>query len=156
MRDLAQTWPDWDEPLSCLAASLRTHGENAAAMDAWRAALTINPNGEHALLALGAMAIEAGDPLAALAPLLRCCGLGPANQGAWSTLGRAYMDTGQPVQALAAYARAQHLAPRSIALARNLVAAALAAECGPREAVRQEALSDRVIRSIRCRTSCAG
>jgi len=143
MRDLAQTWPDWDEPLSCLAASLRTHGENAAAMDAWRAALTINPNGEHALLALGAMAIEAGDPLAALAPLLRCCGLGPANQGAWSTLGRAYMDTGQPVQALAAYARAQHLAPRSIALARNLVAAALAAECGPREAVRQEALSGR-------------
>ena len=143
MRRLAESSPDWDEPRSRLAESLRAGGERAAAAIAWRAVLALNPNREQALLAQSAMSIEAGEPLAAITPLLRCCGLAPANQDAWSTLGRAYMDSGQPVFALTAYVRAQSLAPRSIPLARQLVAAALAAGSGPREAARQAALSVR-------------
>ncbi len=131
MRALALEWTDWDEPQCRLAESLRAHGERAAAADAWREVLAINGNREQALLARGAMAIEAGEPLLAQVPLLRCCGLAPANQDAWSSLGRAYLDSGQPVQALAAFSRAGQLAPRSIALARQLAAAALAAGSGP-------------------------
>jgi protein O-GlcNAc transferase len=143
MRLLADTWPDWDEPRSRLAESLRAHGERDAALRAYRTVLALNPNRESALLAEGALLIEAGEPLAATSPLLRCCGFRAANRDAWSTLGRAYMDAELPALSLAAFKNAQHLAPRSIHIARQLVAAALAAECAPLEAVRQEALSVR-------------
>ncbi len=143
MRLIADRLPDWDEPLSRLAESLRTHGEHADAVDAYRTVLALNPNREQALLALGALSIESSAPLEATIPLLRCCGLAPRNLEAWSTLGRAYMDAEEPTLALAAFARAQQLAPRSFALVHTVVAAALAAENGAAEAARQEALSDR-------------
>ena len=143
MRSLADILPDWDEPGLRLVESLRRHRELTAAMDACRVVLTLNGNREQALLALGAMSIEAGAAREATTPLLRCCGLAPRNSDAWSTLGRAYMDAEKPALALAAFARAQRLLPRSIALAHNLVGAAVAGGSGPQEVARQEALSER-------------
>jgi protein O-GlcNAc transferase len=141
MRRLAGDLPDWDEPPMLLAGSLRACGERAAA-DAYRAVLALNPNRVQALLALGAILIEAETPLEAIAPLLRCCGLSPRHPDTWPTLGRAYMDAGEPALALAAFARAQRLAPRSIVVVQNLVAAANAAGRGASEAVRLEALGE--------------
>ena len=74
MRGLSEAFPDWDEPAMRLTESLRAMGEQSAAMDACRAVLRRNPNREQALLAVGAMSIEAGAPGEAIAPLLRCCG----------------------------------------------------------------------------------
>ena len=143
MRGLTENLPDWDEPWLRLGDSLRAAGQPAAAADAYRAACALNPGREPALLALAALAIEAGRPGDAIAPLLRCCGLAPRHPDGWSILGRAYMDIGEPAHALAAHVRAQRLAPRSFSVMRNLIAAAMAAGCGPREAARLEALSDR-------------
>jgi protein O-GlcNAc transferase len=142
MRCLADRLPDWDEPLSRLADSLRRHG-NSAATDAYRAVLALNPNREPALLALGALLIDAGAPREATIPLLRCCGLAPRDPDVWPTLGRAYTDAEQPALALAAFTRALDLAPRSITLVHQLVAAVLAAGSGMAEAARLEALSER-------------
>jgi len=141
MRQLANRLPDWDEPLARLADSQRARGAHAAATDTYRAVLTLNPNRVPALLALGALLIEAGTAQDATAPLLRCCGLAPGNQDAWSTLGRAYMDAEAADLALAAFRRAQRLAPGSIAVVHWLVAAALAAGQGVAEAARLEATS---------------
>jgi predicted O-linked N-acetylglucosamine transferase (SPINDLY family) len=143
MRSLADSLPDWDEPLSRLADSLRTHGASEAAALAYRGVLALNPNREPALLALGALSVEAGAPEEATSPLLRCCGLAPGNPEAWSTLGRAYMDAEAPALALAAFTRARRLTPRSIALAHQLVAAALAAGRGAEEAARLAVMSER-------------
>ncbi len=143
MRRLAARLPDWDEPLARLAESLRAQGERAAATEAYRAVLTLNPNRRPALLALGALLIETGAPLDATAPLLRCCGLAPGDPDAWSTLGRAYMDMAQPALALAAFTRARCLVPRSLALVHQVVAAALAAGNGTEEVARQEVTSAR-------------
>ena len=143
MRHLADILPDWDEPMSRLAESLRAHGDRAAAEAACRAVLALNPNREQVLLALGAMSVEAGAPRKATTPLLRCCGLAPRNPDAWSTLGRAYLDGREPDLALAAFTRAQRLLPRSIVVVHQLVEASIAAGSGSREAARQEALSGR-------------
>ena len=142
MRRLAESQPDWDEPLSRLAESLRTHGANADATGTYRTVLALNPNREQALLALGALLVDAGKSCQAVAPLLRCCGLAPHILDAWLTLGRAYTETEQPALALAAFTRARPLAPRSIALAHQIVAAALAAGSAANEAVRQQIASD--------------
>jgi protein O-GlcNAc transferase len=144
MRQLAAGLPDWDEPRLRLAESLRggSATDAEAARNAWRAVLALNPNREQALLALGAMLIEAGSPLDATIPLLRCCGIAKYRVDAWSTLGRAYQDAGIPELALAAFIRAQRLAPKEIAHAHRLVNAALAAGQGPREAARLEARSE--------------
>jgi predicted O-linked N-acetylglucosamine transferase (SPINDLY family) len=143
MRGLADSLPDWDEPLSRLADSLRTHGARTAAVHTYRAVLALNPNREQALLALGALSIEAGAPREAMVPLLRCCGLAHGNPDAWSTLGRAYMDAEEPALALAALTRAQCLAPRSVAIVHNLVAAAFASGSCAEEAARLEVSSAR-------------
>ena len=142
MRRLADRLPDWDEPLSRLAESLRRHGASAAAMDLYRSVLALNPNREQALLALGALLIDAAAPREATIPLLRSCGLAPRDPDAWSTLGRAYMDADEPALALEALRQARYLAPRSIALVHQLVAAALAAGTGVAEAARLEASSE--------------
>jgi protein O-GlcNAc transferase len=143
MRGIADSQPDWDEPLSRLADSLRTHGARTAAADTYRAVLALNPNREQALLALGVLSIEAGAPREATGPLLRCCGLAQGNPDAWSTLGRAYMDAEEPALALAALTRAQFLAPRSIAVIHHLVAAAFASGSCAEEAARLEVSSER-------------
>jgi predicted O-linked N-acetylglucosamine transferase (SPINDLY family) len=104
--------------------------------------LALNPDRETALLALGALAIEAGTPGDAIGPLLRCCGLCPRHPDAWPALGRAYQDAEEPKLALAAFGRAQRLAPRSIPVMHSLVAAAIAAGQGPPEAARLEAMSE--------------
>jgi protein O-GlcNAc transferase len=140
---LARLLPDWDEPLVRLAESLRLHGESAAAADAYRAVLALNPNREQALLALGALSIEAGAAAKAIDLLLRCRGLFPNNLDCRAILGQAYMDLEQPDLALAAFADAQRLAPRSYAFGARLVNAALAAGRGETEAARLEALSAR-------------
>jgi len=143
MRSVADSLPDWDEPISRLAESLRTHGECTAAAETYRAVLAVNPNREQALLALGVLLIEAGTPREATAPLLRCCGIRPRDPGTWSILGRAYMDADEPVMALAALTRAQRLTPRSIALVQPFAAAAVASGRGADEAARLEAASER-------------
>lgn len=143
MRQLAERLPDWDEPLARLADSQRAQGADVAAMATYRAVLALNPNRVPALLALGAMLIEAGAPEDATAPLLRCCGLAPGNQDAWLTLGRAYMDAKAPDPGLAAFQRVQRLVPTSIAVVHWLVAAALASDQGAAEAARLQALSER-------------
>jgi protein O-GlcNAc transferase len=143
MRRVADRLPDWDEPRLRLAESLRAEPDRAAARNAYRAVLALNPNRESALLALGALLIEAGTPLDATVPLLRCCGLAPHRADAWSTLGRAYRDMEAHAPALAAFIRAHRLAPRVIAHAHDIVAAALAAGLGQQEAVRLEAQSER-------------
>ena len=143
MRQLAERLPDWDEPLARLADSQRARGAGTAARHTYRAALALNPNRVSALLALGALLLEAGGAQDATVPLLHCCGLAPGNADAWSTLGRAYMDAEAPALALAAYRRAQRLAPRSIAIVHCLVAAALAAGQGAAEAAGLEAASER-------------
>ncbi|HEX3996888.1 MAG TPA: tetratricopeptide repeat protein, partial [Acetobacteraceae bacterium] len=143
MQQLAERLPDWDEPLARLADSQRARGAGAAATDAYRAVLALNPNRISALLALGALLIEAGAAQDGTVPLLRCCGLAPENQDAWSTLGRAYADAGSPGLALAAFRRAQRLAPGSIAIVHRLVAVALAAGQATQEVARLDALSER-------------
>ena len=141
MRRLAARWPDWDEPLLRLAESHRTHGGAAAAHAALRAVLRLNPNREEALLALGALLIEAGED--ATFPLLRCCGLAPHRADAWSTLGLACLALDQPARALAALTRALRLEPRSLAHVHPLITAALAAGLGEQEAARMEMVSAR-------------
>ncbi len=141
MQQLAECLPDWDEPLARLADCQRACGARETAADTYCAVLALNPNRISALLALGALLIEGGAAQDAVVPLLRCCGLAAENQDAWSTLGRAYADTGSPGLALAALRRAQRLAPGSIAIMQQLVAAALAAGQGTEEAARLDALS---------------
>jgi protein O-GlcNAc transferase len=143
MRQLAERLPDWDEPLARLADSQRAGGAGAAATATYRTVLALNPNRVSALLALGALLIEAGVARDATVPLLRCCGLVPGNADAWSTLGCAYMDAEVPGLALASFRRAQRLAPGSIAAVHRLVAAALAAGQGTEEAARLQTFSDR-------------
>jgi predicted O-linked N-acetylglucosamine transferase (SPINDLY family) len=141
MRRLADRLPAWDEPLARLANSQRAHGSVTAAADTYRAALALNPNRVPALLALGALLIEAGAAREATVPLVHCCDLAPGNPDAWSTLARAYLDIQEPALALAAFTRAQRLAPGSIALVHQLVSAAMAAGRGPAEATRLEEAS---------------
>jgi protein O-GlcNAc transferase len=149
MRSLAQRLPDWDDPALRLADSFRTHGDRAAAMDAYRTVLALNPNRVQALLALGALSIEAACPRDALVPLLRCCvaallrccGVAPSNLDAWTTLARAYAAAEEPAKALAAFIRAQTLAPRSIPLLQQLVAATIGAGAETSEIARLEATS---------------
>jgi len=143
LRGLTEILPDWDEPWLRLAETLRARHEHSAAMDAYRAVLRLNPNRVSALLGLGAVSIEMGAAREATIPLLRCCGVAPGNPDGWSTLGHAYMDAAEPVLALAALTFAQRRAPRSTAFVHQVVAAALAAERGPQEAARLEALSER-------------
>ena len=139
MRRLAERWPDWDEPLLRLMDSVRAAGEHAAARDACRAVLAVNPNREEALLSLGALLIEAGEAEAALTPLLHCCGIAPRRADAWSALGAAYRETGETPPAWNAFARAWRLAPRALDAARDLAHAAHAAGQGEREVLRLEA-----------------
>lgn len=143
MRDLANRMPDWDEPLLRLAQSLRTGCDLAAAVDAYRAVLALNPNHEQALLASGAVLIETGAPRDAMTPLLRHCAIAPRRPDAWSTLGRAYMEAKEPTLAMAAFVRAQRLAPRDLSYAHHQADAAIAARCGEFEVVRLETLSER-------------
>ena len=141
MRSLAKRLPDWDDPGLRLADSLRARGDRAAAMEAYRTVLALNPNRVQALLALGALSIEAARPRDAIAPLLRCCGIAPDNLDALILLAQGCTDAGDPGMALAALTRAQKLAPRLIPLLPRLVAAATAAGAGMSEIARLEAMS---------------
>ena len=143
MRGLAETWPDWDEPLARLADSLRARDEYPAAIAACHDVLRRNPNRRLTLLALGAMLIQTGDPAAAIAPLSHCCDVAPSEPLAWSTLARARTAMKQHDRALEAMTRARALAPRSIPIGWQLVGAAIDAGQGPREVVRLEAYSNR-------------
>ena len=142
MRELMRQLPDWDEPGLRLAESQRARGDPIA-IATFRSVLSINPNREQALLVLGVLLIEAGEPRDATKPLLRCCGLWPGNIDAWSTLAHAYTDLKDPALALAALTRAQSLAPRSTALLHQIVAAALAAERGEAHAAVLETMGER-------------
>ena len=148
MRRLAARYPEWDEPPLRMAQSLRDQGNLPGAVEAFRAALAVNPNREQALLALGASLLELRRPEEAQAPLLRYCGIAQSNIAqsnvdAWTTLGRAFLAARDPGPALGAFAHAQRLTPRDFGLAHLLADAAIAAGRGAPEAVRQEALSTR-------------
>src|SRR5689334_5401828 len=62
MRGVAVRLPDWDEPLLRLAESFRAAGETEDAEDAYRQVLALNPVRPEALLALGALLLQHGQP----------------------------------------------------------------------------------------------
>nr|MDA8252813.1 hypothetical protein [Rhodospirillales bacterium] len=111
MRAAAAQWPDWDEPPLRLAESYRRGSEPVPAVDAYAAALAINPNREEALLGLGALLVLTGEPARARPLLLRCCARAPANAEAWDALGIAQRGAGDAAAAEDAAAAAQRLRP---------------------------------------------
>jgi protein O-GlcNAc transferase len=139
LRALAAQHPAWDEPPLRLAESCRRGGEPVAAMDAYDAALAINPNRQEALLGFAAVALLAGEPAAALPRLLRCCARAPQVAEAWDALGLAWQALGAPAAAEAATAEAQRLRPDHFGFALRRAGAALAAGTAAAELARLEA-----------------
>ena len=111
MRAVAVRLPEWDEPWLRLAESFRATGEHAAAEDAYRQVLDLNPKRPEALIALAGLLLMRGRPEEARDLLLRCCGIAPDNAEAWNTLGLACKAMGDAETALTAFVRAQTLRP---------------------------------------------
>ncbi len=57
MQRIAEALPDWDEPQIRLAESYRREGRLADALDAYKAALELNPRREEALVSRAALLI---------------------------------------------------------------------------------------------------
>lgn len=108
---VAAQMPDWDEPVLRLAESLRAAGEHAAAEQAYRHVLELNPARPEALIALSGLLLMRSQPEAARDLLLQCCGLAPDNAEAWNTLGLALRATDAHGLALSAFIAAQRLRP---------------------------------------------
>ena len=87
MHRVAARLPAWDEPLVRLAESLRAAGETAAAEEAYRRTLDLNPGRSDALIALSGLLLMRKQADEARDLLLRCCGIAPDNAEAWNTLG---------------------------------------------------------------------
>ena len=74
MHRVAARLPDWDEPLVRLAESLRAAGETAAAEEAYRRTLDLNPGRSEALIALSGLLLmrkQAGRSARSAVALLR-------------------------------------------------------------------------------------
>jgi protein O-GlcNAc transferase len=111
MHRVAARLPAWDEPLVRLAESLRATGETAAAEEAYRRTLELNPGRSEALIALSGLLLMRKQAEEARDLLLRCCGIAPDNAEAWNTLGLALRMGGKPSLAMSAFVRAQGLQP---------------------------------------------
>nr|WP_294517427.1 tetratricopeptide repeat protein [uncultured Rhodopila sp.] len=111
MRAVAARLPDWDEPALRLAESFRAAGDHAAAEDAYRQVLELNPRRTEALIALGGLLLLRGRPEEARGLLLRCCGIAADSAEAWNTLGLACSAMGDAGTALTTFIRAQTLQP---------------------------------------------
>jgi protein O-GlcNAc transferase len=111
MHHVAARLPTWDEPLVRLAESLRAAGDNAAAEEAYRRTLDVNPGRSEALIALSGLLLMRNQAEEARDLLLRCCGIVPDNAEAWNTLGLALRMGGEPSLAMSAFVRAQGLQP---------------------------------------------
>jgi predicted O-linked N-acetylglucosamine transferase (SPINDLY family) len=111
MRHVADRLPDWDEPVVRLAESMRAAGDNAAAEEAYRQALELNPGRPESLIALSGLLLMRKEVEEARELLLCCCGTEPHNAEAWNTLGVALRMGGEPGLALTAIVRAQGLRP---------------------------------------------
>ncbi len=111
MHRVAARLPDWDEPLVRLAESLRAAGEIAAAEEAYRRTLDLNPGRSEALIALSGLLLMRKQPGEARDLLVRCCGIAPDNAEAWNTLGLALRMGGEPNLAMSAFVHAQGLRP---------------------------------------------
>jgi protein O-GlcNAc transferase len=136
MRQVAVRLPDWDEPVLRLAESLRAAGETAAAEEAYRQVLDLNPSRPEALIALGGLRLMAGKPEEARELLIRCCGIAPENAEAWNTLGLALRATEATSLALSAFVTAQGLRPECIDYVLNGVGITVEANEGDAELAR--------------------
>lgn len=114
MYRVAARLPAWDEPLVRLAESLRAGGETAAAEEAYRRTLDLNPKRCEALIALSGLLLMRKQAEEARVLLLRCCGIAPDNAEAWNTLGLALRMGGEPNLAMSAFVRAQGLQPNCL------------------------------------------
>nr|WP_294509851.1 tetratricopeptide repeat protein [uncultured Rhodopila sp.] len=111
MQAVAVRLPDWDEPVLRLAESFRATGDHAAAEEAYRQVLELNPARTEALIALGGLLLMRRQPEEARDLLLRCCGIAPDNAEAWNTFGLACKAMADARTALTAFIRAQTLRP---------------------------------------------
>jgi predicted O-linked N-acetylglucosamine transferase (SPINDLY family) len=138
LRELARAFSDWDEPPLRLAQALREDGDALAAEAAYEAVLEINPGRPEALLGLGALCLQRGEPVRAQPLLIRCCGIVPAQADVWDALGLSLLMTGEFATAETAFAEAQRLAPLMVDYALHRAEAALAAGTGEAELARAE------------------
>ncbi len=127
MQQVAVRLPNWDEPILRLAESLRASNEIAAAEEAYRRVLELNPNRPTALMALGGLLLARGQAAEARNLLQRCCDVVPHEAEAWGTLGYALRATGAPDLALQAYVKAQALQPGELTYVLRGVEAAVEA-----------------------------
>ena len=127
MRALAATFPDWDEPPLRLAESCRRADEPVPAIDAYEAALAINPNRVEALIGLGALHVLTGSSGRARPALLRACARAPANAEAWDALAVALLAAGDAASGAAAAEEAWRLRPNDPGIALRHVATSVAA-----------------------------
>lgn len=139
--ELAGAFPDWDEPPLRLAQALREDGDASAAEAAYEAVLEINPRRPEALLGLGALYLQRGEPVRARPFLVRCCGIVPEQAEVWDALGVSLLMTGEFATAETAFAEAQRLAPHKVEHALHRAEAALAAGTGEMELARAELAS---------------
>ena len=123
MRSVALDVPDWDEPWLRLAESLRAEMRLEDAAAAYDQVLERAPDRAEALIALGAIRIQLGEPIAAQTLLVRACGVAPGNAEAWGALGLALMMAGELQPALTALATARRLEPARLEFAVHLFAA---------------------------------
>ncbi|MBS0638703.1 MAG: tetratricopeptide repeat protein [Proteobacteria bacterium] len=138
MQQVAVRQPDWDEPIVRLAESLRADNDLAGAEEAYRHALSLQPNRPAALIALGALLLKRNEATEARNLLLHCCGIAPDNAEAWFALGLALNASQAPSQALSAFLRAQALDVENLVYALYGVEAAVAAGEAEAELARLE------------------
>jgi protein O-GlcNAc transferase len=139
MQKVAVRLPGWDEPILRLAESLRAGDEMAAAEEAYRHVLKLNPNRPKALIALGGLLLARGGAAEACDLLRHCCEIAPHQAEAWDTLGLALRATGALHLALAAFIMAQRLEPSVLRSVLNGVETAVEAGAPEAELVRLEA-----------------
>jgi hypothetical protein len=96
-----------------VAEELRARGDQAGALDHYRAALALAPNNPRAHAALGNALRAWGQPAAALSPLRTALALDPADEQARITLAMALDDLGHPDQAIAELRRVLAFHPDS-------------------------------------------
>jgi protein O-GlcNAc transferase len=139
MQKVAVRLPDWDEPILRIAESLRAGEELAAAEEAYRHVLELNPDRAKALIALGGLLLARGEAAQSRDLLRHCCDVAPDEMEAWDTLGLALRATGAPTLALAAFVTAQRLQPNVLRPMLNGVEVAIDAGTADAELTRLEA-----------------
>ena len=123
MRSVALDLPDWDEPWLRLAESMRAEGRLTEAASAYEQALERAPDRPEALIALGAIRIQLGEPIAAQSLLVRACGVAPEMAEAWDALGLALMMAKDLASAVTAFIEARRREPARLEFAEHLFAA---------------------------------